>query len=329
MAHNIIIASIGYKRPEYLRQSLDAIMEMDNMNAPIRIFLDLLPDNTLHQEVYDLAKSYSPHVLFPIEKQGCNGTIKNALAHCFSVGADAVLVVEDDIILSRGGLNYVKWALENYGDNTLIRNITLWESLCPTPDENSVEMQKRKFTCWGWVALKREWPEMEKAWTTDRLDTHKGSWDVVMEAHLGSRYELAPSVSLARNIGEKDGTHRGAAMPVRQSDCINADYYVAPIKKTVYVILGRFGDIYMTCKAIREPSIVCCSKRFVEVMDLFPQHEVVTIDNDILDPVKAASFCTAKYPTHEVIVCQIDQQPTSLCKPFRSYQAYQEYHASL
>jgi hypothetical protein len=105
--------------------------------------------------------------------------------------------------------------------------------------------------------------------------------------------------------------------------------YFKKDKKSVYVILGRFGDIYMVCKKIKQPSIVCCSKRFVEVMDFFPQHEVVTIDNDILDPVKAASFCSAKYPTHEIIVCQLDQQPSSLCKPFRNYQAYQEHHASL
>lgn len=329
MPHNIIIASIGYKRPEYLKESLDAIMAMDNMDAPIRIFLDLLPDNTLHPEVYALAKSYSPHVLFPKDKQGCNGTIKSALAHCFSIGADAVLVVEDDIILSVDALNYVKWALTHHGDKPSVRNITLWESLHPFPDQNKVVMQKRKFTCWGWVALKREWPAMEKAWTTDRHDTHEGSWDVVMESHLGGRYELAPTVSRARNIGEKDGTHRGAAMPTSQSDCVVADYYLAPMNKAVYVILGRFGDIYMVCKKIQNPSIVCCSKRFVEVMDLFPQHEVVVMDNDILDPVKAASLCAAKYPTHEIIVCQLDQQPSELCKPFRNYQAYQEYHASL
>jgi FkbM family methyltransferase len=38
--------------------------------------------------------------------------------------------------------------------------------------------------------------------------------------------------------------------------------HILDFSKTVYVVLGRFGDIYMVAKNLKQPSILCCSTRF-------------------------------------------------------------------
>ena len=324
-------------RPEYTSKALEAIANFDGL---IYSSIDRQKDETINQDVVAALSKHQVQYKISPTKLGCNKNVKAALDFAWESNPDVVICIEDDIVVTSDAFRYIKWAARRYKHDPSYRTIGLWShkegwkpSMPWTPLEATSIMEQSLFSVWGWATWRDRWQEMSDNWTTGP-DTHDSSWDVVMLSQLNGRKEVVPSISRATNIGQYGGTHQGAVHPIVLASGFDTsrDFW-APIpdvsKKKVYVILGRFGDIYMTCKAIREPSIVCCSKRFVEVMDLFPQHEVVTIDNDILDPVKAASFCTAKYPTHEVIVCQIDQQPTSLCKPFRSYQAYQEYHASL
>lgn len=99
----------------------------------------------------------------------------------------------------------------------------------------------------------------------------------------------------------------------------------------VYVILGRFGDIYMVCKQLKQPSIICCMTQFAQIVyDLFPQHKVFELGNDFAgNPARAETMCTHKYPSKKIIVCQQDGQDQKLVIPFRSFQAFQEYYAQL
>jgi hypothetical protein len=102
--------------------------------------------------------------------------------------------------------------------------------------------------------------------------------------------------------------------------------YFEENNKNLYVILGRSGDIYMVCKQLKEPSIICCMPKFAKIVyELFPQHEVFELDES--DPVAAASSCKFKYPKAKVVICQQDGQDRDLMKPFRSFQSFQEYYA--
>jgi hypothetical protein len=99
----------------------------------------------------------------------------------------------------------------------------------------------------------------------------------------------------------------------------------------VYVVLGRFGDIYMVCKKLKQPSIICCVSHFAPIVyELFPQHEVFELGNDLGgNPVRAATIAKSKYPNKTVTICQQDGQDPKLVLPFRSFQAFQEYYAQL
>jgi hypothetical protein len=99
----------------------------------------------------------------------------------------------------------------------------------------------------------------------------------------------------------------------------------------VYVILGRFGDIYMVCKKLKQPSIICCMSRFSKIVyELFPQHKVFEVPESCdADPLRAESICQNKWPDKKITLCQQDGQDPKLVLPFRNFQAFQEYHAQL
>lgn len=327
-------------RPEYTRKALEAISRMEGWDGLIFASVDRQKDGTINNDVVAELRSAPVLMRFSETKLGCNSNVKAALDFAWESNPDVVICIEDDVVVTPDAFRYIKWAARRYKHDPSYRTIGLWshkEGWTPNnpwhPSEATRVMEQSLFSVWGWATWRDRWQEMSDNWTTGP-DVHESSWDVVMLSQLNGRKEVVPSISRANNIGELDGTHQGAVHPVVLSSGFDTsgDFWM-PIKdvnkKKVYVILGRFGDIYMVCKKIKQPSIVCCSKRFVEVMEFFPQHEVIPIDNDILDPIKAGSYCTAKYPSHDVIICQLDQQPSSLCKPFRSYQAFQEHHASL
>jgi hypothetical protein len=98
-----------------------------------------------------------------------------------------------------------------------------------------------------------------------------------------------------------------------------------------YVILGRFGDIYMVCKQLKQPSIICCMSHFSQIVyELFPQHKVFELGNEYArDPEKAYQAARNKYPNKKITICQQDGQDPKLVLPFRSFQAFQEYYAQL
>jgi hypothetical protein len=104
-----------------------------------------------------------------------------------------------------------------------------------------------------------------------------------------------------------------------------------PEPKPIYVILGRFGDIYMVAKQLKQPSVICCMSHFAKIVyELFPEHEVFEVPESCNgNPIKAVSICENKWPSAKVVLCQQDGQDPKLVEPFRSFQAFQEYYAQL
>lgn len=99
----------------------------------------------------------------------------------------------------------------------------------------------------------------------------------------------------------------------------------------IYVILGRFGDIYMVCKKLSQPSIIACLDEFSSIVEeLFPQHTCIKMDSNAkASPYIAQQILTMSHPYHNIILCQQDGTPLELMKKFRTFQTYQEYYASI
>lgn len=99
----------------------------------------------------------------------------------------------------------------------------------------------------------------------------------------------------------------------------------------IYVILGRFGDIYMVCKKLSQPSIIACLDEFSGIVDeLFPQHTCIKLGNiPKNNPYLAQHILSMSHPYHNIIVCQQDGTPIEQMKQFRTFQTYQEHYASI
>lgn len=99
----------------------------------------------------------------------------------------------------------------------------------------------------------------------------------------------------------------------------------------IYVVLGRFGDIYIVCKRLKEPSYIACLEEFSGIVEeLFPQHTCIKLgSNANNNPYTAQKILSLSHPNCESIICQQDGTPLIQMKPFRNFQAFQEYHASI
>jgi hypothetical protein len=96
----------------------------------------------------------------------------------------------------------------------------------------------------------------------------------------------------------------------------------------VYVVLGRFGDIYMACKRIKKGGILVVSKEFKSIVtELFPNISVFTIDKKITGISEALELAKLRFPSAKIACCQQNGIPFEAQKEFRNYQSYQEFQA--
>jgi len=345
----INIAISAYNRPEYTQRSLAAIFGAKGFNKDrYKIFaaMDRIDSGSFNMDVLKVFQDFGINPYIVPSKYGCNYTIKAALELAWEDNPDFVLMIEDDIVISDDALVYIEWAAEKYKDDSSVRTIGLWGhdkgySLGNplTEMEHGRVMRQNYFTCWGWGTWKDRWEEMFATWTTGD-DRHDTSWDVIVSSHLGDRAEILPSISRAYNCGELGGTHRGRAWPgVVASGLIDPDDSYdfweekCLIEKTewpVVVILGRFGDIYMVCKQLTKPCIICCSSRFSKIVyELFPEHQVFELSEpEWQNPEVAEGICKNKFPNHKITICQQDGQDPQMMMGFRNFQSFQEYYAS-
>jgi hypothetical protein len=346
----INIAISAYNRPEYSQRSLAALLGAKGYSLnKYKIFcaMDCYENGDWNKEVYDVYTNFRISPFVAKQKQGCNYTVKKALELAWEDGPDFVLLIEDDIIISDDALMYIEWAAEKYKDDSSVRTIGLWGhdngyalGTPLTDGEHGKVMRQNYFTCWGWGTWKDRWEEMLTTWTTGD-DSHDTSWDVIVSSHLGERVEILPSISRAYNCGEHGGTHRGRAWPgLVASGLIDPDgqieYWEEPLKIIsnewpLYVILGRFGDIYMVAKKLKTPSIIACLEEFSEILEeLFPEHTCIKLrDLPKNNPILASEILSMSYPFHTIIICQQDGTPLENMKKFRTFQTYQEHYASI
>ena len=346
----INIAISAYNRPEYSRRSLAAIIGAKGFSPEkysIYCSIDCDANGEINPEVYNVYASYKGPLTLekaPI-KLGCNYNVKAALELAWEDNPDFVLMIEDDIIISDDALEYIEWAAERYKQDTSVRTIGLWghnnqPSLPLSSNDYGKAMRQNYFTCWGWGTWKDRWEEMLAKWTTGD-DSHDTSWDVIVSSHLGERVEILPAISRAYNCGEYGGTHRGRAWPgIVASGVIDPDEIIQywefknePIKKNpaVYVVLGRFGDIFMVCNKFKKPSVIACLEEFSSIVEeLFPQHACIKLDAETRkNPYMAQQILCMTHPDYDIIICQQDGTPLEDMKEFRSFQTYQEYYASI
>ena len=166
-----------------------------------------------------------------------NSIIQGVTQVCSLYGK--VIVLEDDIIVSRFFLQYMNDALNLYADDEDVASIHgYWY---PIEEQLPETFFLRGASCWGWATWWRAWREFEsdgtkllgelqlrkigysfdldgaKAYTKmlkHQISGRNDSWAIRWHAStfLNNRLQLSPNVSLVKNIGfDGSGVHSGVS----------------------------------------------------------------------------------------------------------------------
>ena len=115
---NIEVCIIGWNRPAYLKQTLDAVSNLTKSPYDINVFLD--GDNLSEQSMdcYDVACRCCgvEHVKLNSSREGIPAQWWKALCRTEEEGVDAVLVLEDDVVVEPLYLDAIESMLRTYSD---------------------------------------------------------------------------------------------------------------------------------------------------------------------------------------------------------------------
>jgi putative methyltransferase (TIGR04325 family) len=150
---------------------------------------------------------------------------------------EKLIVLEDDIYLSKGFLEYMNSALEMYNNDTQVGCVHGWNYHIDAKNYKESTFFLKGADCWGWATWKRAWNLFEKdgsklletirskklEYDFDRRGTHNytellehqvdgklDSWAVRWHASLflANMYCLHPTESIVKNIGlDNSGTN--------------------------------------------------------------------------------------------------------------------------
>jgi glycosyltransferase involved in cell wall biosynthesis len=177
----ISVLLFAYNRPEYLRKALKTHKKIEGLNY--YAFIDKSPKQ---KEILDIIHDSQIYdVIIPRQEHfGLNRNIREGIDWAF-MNSDAVIVLEDDLLLSEDALSWLKENL-HYIDAVSLQK----------------EDPKYPFRCWGWGMWKSTWDCISWSFPPEI------SWDVVVNKNFRKNgwYCRCSKTSRVKHIGIK-GTH--------------------------------------------------------------------------------------------------------------------------
>ena len=169
----VAIVTVGYNRPDSIEQLLQSLLRADYVGDRVDLIVSL-DKGQRQQEIFSVAEKIDwPHGekiirAFP-ERQGLR-------AHIIQCGDltekyDAVVVLEDDLMVAPHFYSYVKQAIAQYADNERIAGISLYKHQTHPgvnrpfePANNGYDVYMQQFAMsWGQCWTKEMWRKF-RAW---------------------------------------------------------------------------------------------------------------------------------------------------------------------
>lgn len=185
---NIAVVLFAYQRPGYLKKCLESIKDAycGDMVHHYYAFIDY---SWMQDEIAEIIKGSGlfDNIIKREKKYGCDRNIINGIDEIFKT-YDAVIVLEDDLILKPDTLEYLAEQLNTYKDNCRIGAVTANKGRLP--HQNG----------WGWA-----WGTWKKKWDV-KLDGR--TWDMSAVDYFKSYglYAIFSPKKRVKHIGNK-GTH--------------------------------------------------------------------------------------------------------------------------
>lgn len=235
------IVLFTFKRPEHARRTLESLAKNPEFeSSTLFVYCDGARNEAESVQVEETRKLVRdwPHpnkTIFERDRNwGLANSIIDGVTHqCNAHGS--VIVLEDDMVVSKFFLNYMNTALLKYQDDDRVISIHGW--LFPTDKYLPETFFLLGADCWGWATWRRGWKifnsdgqylfnELKRRKLTRTFDCNgayqftkmlegqiKGnndSWAVrwYASAFLAGKFTLYPGRSLVHNIGnDNSGTH--------------------------------------------------------------------------------------------------------------------------
>lgn len=250
MTNNIYpaIVAVGYNRPDCLTRLLKSIERANYPNENITLVVSLDHSDKTEELIkiaHDIGWSHGKLVIRTFdEKQG----LRKHIIQCGDLSEQygAVIILEDDLVVSRCFYNYVVQTLCFYGDNPKIIGVSLyshaWNGYANyefRPQRNEYDTYLGQFSItWGQCWTKKQWRGFKEWYETKEkvgLTTntklpesieHWGdkSWGKYFVYYLVEKnlYYIIPYISLSTNCSEI-GEHNTVVSSTHQVMLLDAD----------------------------------------------------------------------------------------------------------
>jgi Glycosyl transferase family 2 len=175
------IAIFIYNRPDHLRATLATLTACTGFaDSPVIVFGDG-PKRDDQWPAVDAARAVAREVLgeratyrfSPVNKGLARSIIDGVGAVVAEHGR--VIVVEDDLALAPGFLNYMNTALDWYADQPHIFQVSGYAFAVPELRDSTMAVMLPWTTTWGWGTWDRAWQQLDEASTGwQQLETDAG-----------------------------------------------------------------------------------------------------------------------------------------------------------
>jgi hypothetical protein len=183
----------AYKRPRYLKRAIKTHKKIEGIDY--FAFIDYSEIQKKIYEIIDEANIYKIIYQWQ-ENKGLNANIIGGINHIFNLGYDAVIVLEDDLLLSDDAYFYLLgeiYALEN--------DERFFSTSC-----HKGKFGDERFRCWAWAIWRDRWDKID--WSVKPKEKNRGSWDVIVNEYMQREKLLCrcSDVQRVKHIGW-NGTH--------------------------------------------------------------------------------------------------------------------------
>ena len=203
------IVILCHRRTRHLEQVLIALEKCEGAANFTTVFV--IQDPT--EPVLEIIRHF-PHPFISLKidgssynssAQAINGNLFTGLEFCFTqLKSSYVVVLEDDIVLSKDALFYFESTIRLNGDNPSFRGVNAFsETICDSALQNAY-VRTNYGLGWGWAIHSSIYSKILKFWK----GTEDNHWDFILEPYLRTGFVINPLRSRALNIGfDESATH--------------------------------------------------------------------------------------------------------------------------
>ena len=191
-----VVTMTAYNRPEFLSQVVTSIMEARNA-SDYRYVISVDASDKFDANIKALDKLYlCKEIIVNEPKLGCSSNTGHALRRGFNRGADFVIHIEDDCIISPDFFLYMEWANKTFAQSAHVDYVSGWQRTVAGALNDVVF--RNHFTPWGFGTWRRVFEQVWPEW--DHGYVHNG-WDWNLRRLLNHNLEVYPAISRVQNIG--------------------------------------------------------------------------------------------------------------------------------